>query len=119
MYNVQHIKQKAYTQCYNYHNNTNICTKTQDPQCKHAVGSLQLAMQKPGIFPDLKNDKPSIAYANACFLPSNYTIYGNVTQIQDTTRTKREVTLAVVALISVLAGELAASIIQVQMKNIQ
>jgi len=31
MYNVRHIKQKAYDQCYRYHNNTNICTKTQEP----------------------------------------------------------------------------------------
>jgi len=74
-------------------------------------------MQKPGILPDLKNDKPSIAYANACFLPNNYTRYGNVTQIQDTPRTKREVTLAIVALISVLVGALVASVIQVQMKT--
>jgi len=117
MYNVRHIKHKEYTQCYNYHNNTNICTKTQDPQCRYAVDLLQLATQKPGILPDSKNNKPSIAYANACFLPSNYTIYGNVTQIQDMPRTKREVTLAVVALISVLVGALVAAIIQVQMKT--
>ena len=58
-----------------------------------------------------------IAYANACFLPKNYTWYGNVTQIQDTPRTKREVTLAIVALISVLVGALVASVIQVQMKT--
>ena len=52
-----------------------------------------------------------------CFLPNNYTIYGNVTQIQETPSSKREVTLAVVALISVLVGALVASIIQVQMKT--
>jgi len=74
-------------------------------------------MKKPGILPDLKNNQPSIAYANACFLPSNYTKYGNFTQIQEIPRTKREVTLAAVALISVLVGALVASIIQVQMKT--
>jgi len=117
MCNVRHIKQKAYDQCYKYHNNTNTCTRTQDPQCKYAVGSSELAMQKHGILPDLKNKKPSIAFANACFLPSNYTKYGNFTQIQEIPRTKRKVTLAVVALISVLVGALLASIIPVQMKT--
>jgi len=116
MHNVRHIKQNEYEQCYRYHNNTNICTITQEPQCKYAVGSLELAMQRPGILPDLKNNQPSIAYANACFLPSNYTRYGNFTQIQEIPRTKREVTLAVVALISLLVGALVTSIIQVQMK---
>ena len=97
--------------------NTNICEKTQDPQCKFAVGSLKVAMEKPGILSDIENNKPSVAYANACFLPINYTTFGNVTQIHETTGTKREVTLAVVALISVLVGALVASIIQVQMKT--
>ena len=67
------LHKKTYEQCHQYHNNTYICSKTQEPQCKYAVGSLELAMQKPGILPDLKNNKPSIAYAKACFLPSNYT----------------------------------------------
>jgi len=74
-------------------------------------------MEKPGILPDIENNKPSIAYANACFLPSNCTTYESVTQIHETPRTKREVTLAVVALISVLVGALVASIIEVQMKT--
>ena len=74
-------------------------------------------MEKPGIFPDIENNKTSIAYGNACFVPNNYTQYGNVTQIHETPRTKREVTLAVVALISVLVCALVASIIQVQMKT--
>jgi len=97
--------------------NTNICEKTQDPQCKFAVGSLKVAIEKPGILPDIENNKPSIAYANSCFLPNNYPTFGNVTQIHETTRTKREVTFAVVALISVLVGALVASIIQFQMKT--
>jgi len=117
MYNSRHIKQRQYDKCHLYHNNTNICAKTQDPQCTFAVGSLKTAMKKTGILPDIENNKPSIAYANACFLPSNYTIYGNVTQIHEIPRTNREVTLAVVALISVLVGALVASIIQVQMKT--
>jgi len=47
-----------------------------------------------------------IAYANACFLPNNYTRYGDVTDISNNHRDKREVTLAVVALISILVGAL-------------
>ena len=39
MHNSRHIKQREYEQCHPYHNNTNICAKTQDPQCKFAVGS--------------------------------------------------------------------------------
>jgi len=53
MYNVRHLTQKRYEQCFQYHNNTNICSKKQEPQCKYAVGSLALAMKKSGILPDL------------------------------------------------------------------
>ena len=116
MYNVRNIKQKHMTNVINIIT-TLTCTKTQEPQSKYVVGSLELAMKKPGILPDLKNNKPLIAYTNACFLPSNYTKYGNFTQIQGVSRTKRGLTLAVVALISVLVGALVVSIIQVQMKT--
>ena len=50
MYNSRHIKQQEYKQCYHYHNNTNICKKTQDPQCKFVVGSLKLAMENLEFF---------------------------------------------------------------------
>jgi len=114
VYNVRHIATKNYEQCYQYHNNTKICDKSTQLKCRYAVGSLSLAIQKLGIVLDLKNNKPSIAYANACFLPNNHKTYGNHTQIQDFPRMKREVTLAVVALISVLGGALVARIIQIQ-----
>ena len=51
------------------------------------------------------------------FPTNNHTTYGNLTQIHETPRTRREVILAIVALISVLVGALVASIIQVQMKT--
>jgi len=38
MHNSQNAQQKQYENCCNYHNNTNICAKTQEPQCKFAVG---------------------------------------------------------------------------------
>jgi len=91
--------------------------KKQEPQCKYAVGSIQTALEKPGILPDIEQNKPSISYSNACFLPNNYTIYGNVTRIHDNPRTRREVTLAVVLLISVIMGELIAGITEAQMKT--
>ena len=72
-------------------------------------------LQKPGILPDIAENKPSITYANTCFLPSNYTIYGNITEASEPLRTKKEVTLAAVVLISVLIGTLVASIIETQM----
>jgi len=74
-------------------------------------------MQKAGIIPYIKVNKPAIAYANACFLPSNYTTHGNVTDIHTERREKREITLAVVALISVLVGALVTSVIQYQLKS--
>jgi len=74
-------------------------------------------MQKAGIIPDIKENKPAIAYANACFLPRNYTTHANVTDIHRGRREKREITLAVVALISVLVGALVASVIQYQLKS--
>jgi len=117
MHNAQNSLQKPYKKCYNYHNNTNICAKTQEPECKYTVGSMKTALKKTGILPDNEENKSSIAYSNACFLPNNYTRYGNATRIHDDPRTRREVTLAVVLLISVLMGALIASIIEVQMKN--
>ena len=101
----------------NYHNNTNIYQKTQEPHCKYAVGSIKTALQKPGILPDIEENKPSIAYSNTCFLPQNYTIYGNSTKTSEPSRTKREVTLAAVVLISVLMGALVAGIIETQMMS--
>ena len=89
--------------------------KMQEPHCRYAVGSIQTALQKPGILPDIAENKPSIAYTNACFLPSNYTIYGNVTETSEPPRTKREVTLAIVVLISLLMSVLVAGIIEAQM----
>jgi len=74
-------------------------------------------MEKLGILPDIEENKPSIAYSNACFLPSNYTIYGKATKIHDSPRTRREVTLAAVILILVLTGALIEGIIQAQMKT--
>jgi len=115
MHNAINIRQKPYAHCYNYHNNTNICQKMQEPQCKYAVGSIKKALQKPGILPDIEENKPSIAYSNACFLPHTYTIYGKSTRISDSPRTRREVTLGVVVLISVLMGALIASIMETQM----
>jgi len=115
--NAQYVQQKQYKNCYNYHNNTNICAKIQEPQCRFAVGSLKTAMEKLGILPDIEENKPSIAYSNACFLPNNCATFGNVTRIHDNPRTRREVTLAAVILISVLIGALMASIIEVQMKT--
>ena len=67
------------------------------------------------ILPDIEENKPSIAYSNACFFPHNYTIYGNSIRISESPRTRREVTLAVVVLISVLIGALIASTIETQM----
>jgi len=78
---------------------------------------MQTALQKPGILPDIEENKPSIAYSNACFLPNNYTTYGNATRIDNNHRTQREVTLAVVFLISVLIGTLVAGIIEAQKKT--
>ena len=117
MYNAKHIKQKPYDNCHKYHNNTETCQKMQELHCQYAVGSIKTALQKPGILPDIAENKPSIAYANACFLPSNYTIYGNVTEASEPLRTKREVTLAAVVLISVLMGALVAGIIETQMMS--
>ena len=117
MHNVINRNQKPYENCHKYHNNTETCQKLQEPHCKYAVGSIKTALQKPGILPDIAENKPSIAYANACFLPSNYTIYGNVTETSEPLRTKREVTLAAVVLISVLMGALVASIIETQMMS--
>jgi len=74
-------------------------------------------MQKAGIIQDIKQNKPAIAYANACFPPSNCTTHGNVTDIHTERREKRELTLAVVALISVLVGAFVASVIQYQLKS--
>ena len=113
MHNAININQKSYKNCYSYHNNTNICQKMQEPHCKYAVGSIKTALQKPGILPDIAENKPSIAYSNACFLPQNYKVYGNSTRISEPQRTKREVALAAVVLISVLMGALVASIIMV------
>jgi len=115
MHNAININQKPYENCHKYHNNTNICQKMQEPHCKYAVGSIKTALQKPGILPDIAENKPSIAYSNACFLPQNYTVYGNSTRISESLRTKREVTLAAMVLISVLMGALAVSIIETQM----
>jgi len=115
MHNAKHINQRPYKNCYRYHNNTAVCQKMQEPHCKYAVGSIKTALQKPGILPDIAENKPSMANANACFLPSNYTIYGNVTEASGPSRTKREVTLAVVVLISILMGALIAGIIEAQM----
>ena len=78
------------------------------------MGSLKTALEKPGILPDIEENKPSIAYTNACFLPNNYTIYENVTRIHDNPRTRREVTLAAVIVISVLMGTLITSIFEIQ-----
>ena len=87
----------------------------QEPHCRYAVGSIKTTLQKPGMLPDIEENKPSIAYSNACFLPQNYTTYGNSTRISESPRTKREVTLAAVVLISILMGALVASIIETQM----
>jgi len=56
MHNSQHVQEKQYDNCYSYHNNTNISAKTQDPQCKFAVGSLKKAMKKLGILPDFEEN---------------------------------------------------------------
>jgi len=48
-------------------------------------------------------------------LPSNYTIYGNVTEASEPSRAKREVTLTAVVLISVLMDALIPGIIEAQM----
>jgi len=117
MYNDQNVQQKPYRKFHDYHNNINICAKTKEPECKYAVGSIKTALEKPGILPDIEENKPSIAYTNACILPNNYTVYGNVIRIQEDPRTRREVTLAIVLLISVLMGALIASIIETQMKT--
>ena len=117
MHNVINVRQTPYKNCYDCHNNTNICQKTQKPHCKYAVGSIKTALQKPGILPDIEENKPSIAYSDACFLPQNYTVCGNSTRISESQRTKREVTLAAVVLISVLMGALVASIIETQMMS--
>jgi len=74
-------------------------------------------MQKPGILPDIENNKPSIAYTDACFLPNNYTTYGDAARIDNVTRNEREVTFAAVTLISILVGASVASIIEFQMKT--
>ena len=81
------------------------------------MGPLSVAMERTCIIPDIKENKPAIAYANACFLPNNYTWYGNITDVNEKIREKREVTLAVVVLISVLVGALIASITQYQLKS--
>jgi len=73
-------------------------------------------MQKPGILPDIENNKPSIAYTDACFLPNNYTTYGDAARIDNVTRNEREVTFAAVTL-SILVGASVASIIEFQMKT--
>jgi len=103
--------------CFPYQENTETCRRKKEPQCKYAVGSIQTALQKPGIIPDIEKNKPLIAYSNACFLPQNYTIYGNATRIDENPRTRREVTVAIVLLISVIMGALVAGIIEAQMKT--
>ena len=77
--------------------------------------NLHWVLDNLWIFPDIEENKPSIAYSNACFLPNNYTNYGNSTGIFDNPRTRRQVTLAVVVLVSVLVGALIANIIETQM----
>ena len=117
MYNALHTNKRENLNCFPYYNNTEICEIKNKPKCRYAVGSMQTALQKPGILPDIEENKPSIAYSNACFLPNNYTIYGNATRIDNNHRTRREVTLAVVFLISILIGTLVAGIIEAQMKT--
>jgi len=117
MYNALHINKQKNSNCFPYYNNTETCDIKNEPKCKYAVGSMQMALQKPGILPDIQENKPSIAYSNACFLPNNYTIYGNATRIDNNHRTRREVTLAVVFLISIVIGALIAGIIEAQMKT--
>ena len=117
MYNALHMNKKEYTNCFPYYKNTEKCAKKQEPHCRYAVGSIKTALQKPGILPDIEMNKPSIAYSNACFLPNNYTVCGNVTRIHDDPRTRREVTLAIVFLISIMIGALVAGIIEAQMKT--
>ena len=114
MHNAKYINQRPYKKCYQYYDNTETCKKMQEPHCRYAVGSKQTALQKPGILPDIAKNKPLIAYTNACFLPSNYIIYGNVTEASEPTKTKREVTLAVVILISLLRSVLVAGFIKTQ-----
>jgi len=63
---------------------------------------LQWVLYKPGISPD--TDKPSTAYSNARFLPNNYITYWNTTRIHDKPKTRKEVTLKTVILMSVLKG---------------
>jgi len=83
MHNVINVGQAPYKNCYDYYSVTDICQKTQEPHCKYAVGSIKTALQKPGILPDREENKPSIEYSNACFLPQNYAIYGNPTRISE------------------------------------
>ena len=115
MHNANYVNQKPYKKCHQYYDNTETCKKMQEPHCRYAVGSIQTALQKPGILPDIAENKPSIAYTNACFLPSNYTVYGNVTETSESPRTKREVTVAIVILISLIMSVIVAGIIEAQM----
>ena len=112
VHNAKYVNQRPYKNCHQYYDNTETCTKMQEPHCRYAVGSIQTALQKPGILPDIAENKPPIAYTNACFLPNNYTIYDNVTETSESPRTKREVTLAVVVLISLLMSVLVAGLIK-------
>ena len=64
--------------------------------------NLHWVLHNLGILPDIEENKPSIAYSNVCFLPNNYTNYGNSTRIFENARTQRQVTLAAVELVSVL-----------------
>ena len=69
MYNALHTNKQKNSNCFPYYNNTETCEIKNEPKCKYAVGSMQTALQKPGILPDIQENKPSIAYSNACFLP--------------------------------------------------
>jgi len=43
---AQYVEQKQRKNCYNYHSQTHICAKIQEPQCKYAVDSLKITLGK-------------------------------------------------------------------------
>ena len=61
--------------CFKYYFNTSRCEKRNElPHCQYATGPLSLSMKRFGVIPDLREDAPTIAYGDLCFLYGNHTM---------------------------------------------
>jgi len=60
--------------CFQYYFNTSRCEKRNElPHCRYATGPLSLSIKRLGVIPDLREDAPTIAYGDLCFLHGNHT----------------------------------------------